>query len=139
LTFTNKAVEVVADKCSKYCERIKTLDSYMNDLKISKETIKNNIKSLDYVFIDEYSMVPNKFMQYIYLAWCKNNDIVVEFYSDANQCDSVDVFSYDYLQSESLHQMCPTVEKLTYIEELARYNSVGAILEVNQCELNCVG
>ena len=73
------------------------------------------------VFVDEFSMVPNNWMTTLYNAHVEFG-ITVNLFGDCNQCAPVDDFGYDYLKSPAILAMCPTIEKLEYIEKSARYD-----------------
>ena len=127
LAFTNKAVENVKnrliqtgyekDDANKICH---TFDSYFckwNDRNI------NSLKDKT-IFIEEFSMVPNKWMTLIYKAFLSYNNTVYMF-GDSNQCEPVEGGSqikYDYLESKTIREMCPKIETLKYIEKSCRYD-----------------
>ena len=107
LSFTNKAVENVKnrlikmgfdkDEANKICH---TFDSYFCEL--SDTNVDTNIKSLNYktIFIEEFSMIPNKWITLIYKAITTYNNSVYMF-GDPNQCEPVEDGSqikYDYLK-----------------------------------------
>lgn len=76
------------------------------------------------IFIDEFSMVPNKWMTLIYKAFTLYN-ITVNLFGDENQCDPVESGSqihYNYRLSHTICQMCPNKVKLEYIEDSCRYD-----------------
>ena len=127
LSFTNKAIENVKERLRK-TENNKhdpnkicyTFDSYFC------EWNEDNFKELrkKTVFIEEYSMVPNKWMTMIYKAFVKYN-IEVNLFGDPNQCEPVESEShliYNYNDSESVKQMCPGRKTLPYIEASCRYD-----------------
>ena len=127
LTFTNKAIENVKERLrkmknnkhdpNKICH---TCDSYFC------EWNEDNFKELrkKTVFIEEYSMVPNKWMTLIYKAFVMYG-IEVYMFGDPNQCEPVEGEShliYNYNDSVSVRQMCPNNKTLPYIEESCRYD-----------------
>ena len=127
LSFTNKAIENVKsrliqtgyekDDANKICH---TFDSYFC------EWNGRNINSLKdkTIFIEEFSMVPNKWMTKIYEAYTLFNNTIYMF-GDPNQCEPVEAGSqihYDYLGSKTVHDMCPRIETLQYIEKSCRYD-----------------
>ena len=127
LSFTNKAVENVKERliqtgyekelANKICH---TFDSYFC------EWSNGNYHGLDgkTIFIEEFSMVPNKWMTKIYHEYIKYNNIVYMF-GDPNQCEPVEGGSqihYDYLESKTISEMCPRIETLQYIEKSCRYD-----------------
>ena len=127
LSFTNKAIENVKKRLSKVggikhdANKIcHTFDSYFC------EWNEDNFKELrkKTVFVEEYSMVPNKWMTMVYKAFDKYN-IVVNMFGDPNQCDPVDEDSnlaHNYGESESVKSMCPGRRTLEYIEGSCRYD-----------------
>ena len=127
LSFTNKAVENVKEKliqtgyekevANKICH---TFDSYFC------EWSDGNYHSLDgkTIFIEEFSMVPNKWMTKIYHEYTKYNNKVYMF-GDPNQCEPVEGGSqihYNYMESKTISEMCPRIETLQYIEKSCRYD-----------------
>ena len=129
LSFTNKAVQNVKDRLKKmnYEGEINkichTFDSYFCEWNGCHET---NLKSLEdkTIFIDEFSMVPNKWITLIYKAFTLY-DTKVYMFGDPNQCSPVESgsqVSYNYLRSKSVRQMCPKNVTLKYIEESSRYD-----------------
>ena len=127
LSFTNKAVENVKNRliqtgynkevANKICH---TFDSYFC------EWGDGNYHSLEgkTIFIEEFSMVPNKWITKIYHEYIKYN-ITVYMYGDPNQCEPVEGGSqihYDYLESKTINEMCPKVETLKYIEKSCKYD-----------------
>ena len=127
LVFTNKVVENVKSRLiriglekenvNKICY---TFDSYFC------EWSDGNYHSLDgkTIFIEEFSMVPNKWMTKIYHEYLKHNNKVCLF-GDPNQCSPVEggsQISYDYLESKTVREMCPKIKTLEYIEKSCRYD-----------------
>ena len=127
LSFTNKAIENVKQRLrkvknnkhdpNKICH---TFDSFFS------ERNEDNFKELrkKTVFIEEFSMMPNKWVQMIYKAFDKYN-IVVNLYGDPNQCEPVEDDSnliYNYMESETVKQMCPILKTLSYVQESCRYD-----------------
>ena len=125
LSFTNKSVENVKNRlikmgfgkneANKICH---TFDSYFCEF--SCINVETNIKSLKNktIFIEEFSMVPNKWITLIYKAYLNFNNKIYMF-GDPNQCEPVEPGSqihYDYLESKTIREMCPKVETLKYIE-----------------------
>ena len=116
LTFTNKAVENVKSRLkrlvkSKLPKNVKirsqpevnddnicyTFDSYFCEWNNGNI---NNLKDKT-IFIEEFSMVPNKWMTKIYQAYLNFNNKIYIF-GDPNQCEPVEggsQINYDYLES----------------------------------------
>ena len=85
-----------------------------------------SVSSLDgkTIFIEEFSMVPNKWMTIIYKAFSMFN-LTVYMFGDPNQCEPVEggsQINYSCLESKTVRQMCPKVETLEYIEKSCRYD-----------------
>ena len=127
LAFTNKAIENVKsrlisngyeqEEANKIC---RTFDSYFC------EWSDGHFHSLEgkTIFIEEFSMVPNKWMTKIYHEYVKNVNTVYMF-GDSNQCMPVEGGSqihYNYLDSTTISEMCPRIETLQYIEKSCRYD-----------------
>ena len=75
------------------------------------------------IFVDEYSMTPNKWTTKLYQAFTKYK-LTIYMFSDTNQCDTfepTDMF-YDYFKSVPISEMCPRHVKMKYIEDNARYD-----------------
>ena len=128
LSFTNKAVENVKMRLCKV-ENLKhdpnkichTFDSYFC------EWNEDNFKELrkKTVFVEEYSMAPNKWITLIYKAFLIYK-IEVNMFGDPNQCDPVDEdtnLAHNYLESASVQQMCPNLKTMTYVAESCRYDN----------------
>ena len=76
------------------------------------------------LFIEEFSMVPNKWITKIYEAFTLFNNKVYMF-GDPNQCEPVEPGSQihtNYLESKTVSEMCPNVQTLQYIEKSCRYD-----------------
>ena len=132
LSFTNKAIENVKkrlvstamnkDVVNKICH---TFDSYFCEWSNSTyhyESLKNKT-----LFIEEFSMVPNKWMTKIYNAFTEFGNKVFMF-GDPNQCEPVEAgssISYNYLDSEAIHKVCDNVERLEYIESSSNISPAG--------------
>eukprot|EP00760_Papus_ankaliazontas_P003488 PhM_4_TR11616/c3_g1_i8/m.9732 len=124
LSFTNKAVQVVKERFKNaeidLSDNVHTFDSYFyfedEDGLKGIEKIKNKN-----IFVDEFSMVPNKYITLLYHAFLKYG-ITVNMYGDSNQCPPVDEFKFDYSISCAVNQMCGEKVKLEYIKECARYD-----------------
>ena len=77
------------------------------------------------MFIEEYRMVPNKWMTKIYQAFSKYCNTVYLF-GDKNQCNPVEGHSQihcNYFTSKTIMDMCPERVKLEYIEGCSRYDT----------------
>ena len=127
LSFTNKAVQNVKDRLQKMdgdTSVCHTFDSYFCEW--DSCSVETNLKDLKHktVFIDEFSMVPNKWMTMIYKAFTQYGTKVYMF-GDPNQCSPVESgsqISYNYLRSKTVRQMCSQIVTLEYIEKSSRYD-----------------
>ena len=127
LSFTNKAVRNVKDRLIKMGGNPNvcyTFDSYFCEW--GGASTETNLKDLKVktVFIDEFSMVPNKWITLIYKAFVLYGTKIYMF-GDPNQCSPVESgsqISYNYLHSKTVRQMCPKIDTLKYIEESSRYD-----------------
>ena len=73
------------------------------------------------IFIEEYSMTPNRWMTKMYHAFTKFGSTIYMF-GDTNQCDPVEKPSKIYY-TVSIKQMCPGRIEMKYIEgEKSRYD-----------------
>ena len=102
--------------------KVHTFDSYFNECISDAENLK--LLSNKDVFIDEFSMVPNKWITLIYNSFVANN-LKVNPYGDINHCDPVEgnsKLTYDYTKSPAILDMCCDVVELKYIEKSARYD-----------------
>ena len=126
-SFTNKAIENVKNVFKdQYPEsRLEfecyTFDRYFCDYYGRDIT---NLKDKT-IFIEEYSLTPNKWMPKMYHAFTKFGSTIYMF-GDTNQCDAVEKPSkihYDYFKSASIKQMCPVRIEMKYIDgEKSRYD-----------------
>ena len=125
LSFTNKAIQnvklVLCDVYNNYelAKKCYTFDLFFCDHH------GRDITALEgkTMFVDEYSMTPNKWMTKLYQAFTKYR-LTIYMFGDTNQCDPVeptDMF-YDYFTSIPISEMCPRWVEMKYIEEYARYD-----------------
>lgn len=127
LSFTNKAIENVKARLTNnlYEKRNAnkiyfTFDSYFCEWK------GRDLNSLEdkTIFIEEFSMVQNKWMTLIYKALTMFNNKIFMF-GDPNQCEPVKSNSqriYNFLESKTVNEMCPKRKNLEYIESGYRYD-----------------
>lgn len=75
---------------------------------------------IEKLFIEEFSMVPNKWITMMYKAFVIFGNWVY-LISDPNQCSTVEGgrISYNCLDSDSVHEMCPQVNTLMYTDNSA--------------------
>ena len=125
LSFTNNAIQnvksVLCDVYNNYelAKRCYTFDLFFCDHH------GRDITALEdkTIFVDEYSLTPNKWMTKLYHAFTKYK-LTIYMFGDTNQCDPVeptDMF-YDYFKSVPITEMCPRRVKMKYIEDNARYD-----------------
>ena len=139
LCYTNKACQNLRDKG---CNKVKTFDSYFAE-NVSNEVHINMLKGKR-VLIDEFCMVPNKWICLLYQAWIKW-DIEVLLFGDNNQCDPVDINIYDYVNSLSVKQMVGNnIEVLEYkgyrydekmYEILVNYQRTGILEGIKKSDI----
>ena len=122
-SFTNKAVDNIRSRVDDSLKnKVHTFDSYFNEFISDAENLK--LLANKDVFIDKFSMVPNKWITLIYNSFVANN-LKVNLHGDMNQCDSVEDNSrlkYDYTKSPAILEMCSNVVELQYIKDSARYD-----------------
>lgn len=122
LCFTNKACQNIFERLQDYNIKVKPFHSYFcewYDEEIWKDVIK--VRTIS---VDEYSMVPQKWMTNIYEIYCKYKNTIYMF-GDENQCDPVEDGSqihYDYLHCSSISQMRPEKISLQYKQECSQYD-----------------
>lgn len=133
LSYTNKSIQNVKSRLIKNdvdinkVNRIShTFDSYFC------EWNQRDMSSLEgkTIFVDEFSMVPNKWITLLYQAFLKYN-IKVYLFGDNNQCSPVEngsQISYNYVKSHAIRHMCPNIETLEYIKDCARYDKQAYIM-----------
>ena len=75
------------------------------------------------IFVDKYSMTPNKWMTKLYQAFTTYK-LTVYMFGVTNQCDPVESTNmfYDYFTSTPISEMRPRRIQMKYIEENARYD-----------------
>ena len=130
---TNKAVvnieNILKDKhelspieVNKLCH---TFESYFFDRTRGIDDLKDKI-----VFVDEYSMTPNRYISLLYQAFTKH-DITIIMSGDTNQCEPINrvkSIRHNYFTSKSVSEMCPEHIKMKYIEGSARYDNETRVL-----------
>jgi hypothetical protein len=122
LSFTNKAVENVISRCGNE-DNVYTFDSFLNDHLDYQHKVQKMLK-YERVIIDEYSMVPVKFMEFLnkMKSWHK---IKLLFFGDSNQCLQVDSNKviYDYITTSTFAKMCDGKQYVcSYKEQFSRYD-----------------
>ena len=76
------------------------------------------------MFIEEYTMTPNKWITKIYQAFTKYHDTIYMF-GDTNQYDPVENGSqihHEYFTSVPISEMCPRRVEMKYKEGCVRYD-----------------
>ena len=128
LSFTNTAVENIKERLRNICDKNRREDlSGICHTFDSCDWHGRDISDLvgRTIFIEEHSMVPNKWMTKIYKA-CSKYCNTVYLFGDKNQCDPVEGHSqlhYNYFTSKTIMDMCPERVKLEYIEGCSRYDT----------------
>ena len=106
MCYTNKACNNIIISFKEIKEEINccTLDS-----KFYKQK-KNQAQPLDWknikvIQIDEYSMIPLKFMGYLYKLKLSNPELIIQCYGDRNQCGPTD-FCYNVFSKKVFRFIC---------------------------------
>ena len=125
LSFTNKAIQNVRSVlCDVYNNNELAKTCYTFDLFFCDHHGRD-ITALEgkTIFVDKYSMTPNKWMTKLYQAFTKYR-LTIYMFGDTNQCDPVELSDmfYDYFKSVAVSEMCPRRVEMKYIEEYARYD-----------------
>ena len=128
LSHTNKGVvniknsliskfKMSSDDVNRICH---TFESYFWDNIRGIDNLKDKI-----VFVDEYTMTPNRYITLLYQAFTKF-DITVIMSGDVNQCEPINNVKsrrHNYFTSKSVsEEMCPKHIEMEYIEGSARYD-----------------
>jgi ATP-dependent exoDNAse (exonuclease V) alpha subunit len=122
LSFTNCGVQNVKDRCE-FKNNIYTFDSFFND-HLSFEQKLKKVEEYDRIIVDEYSMVPVKFMNLLNTIKTKLN-IPLLFFGDHNQCLSIETTGiiYDYSKTSTFTAMCNHKKYIcSYKEQFSRYD-----------------
>ena len=121
LSFTNKAIENLKSRINDSLrDKCYTFDSYFNSYH-NRDISHLADKTM---FIEEYSMTPNKWVSKIYQAFTKYDNTVFMF-GDTNQCDPVEKgrrIHYNYFDSVAISEMCPRRVQMKYKEGCSRYD-----------------
>lgn len=146
LSFTYKAVEKVKERLRDIYDK----EDYDDDLSDEFYTFDSyfcgfhgrDIPDLEgkTIFIEEYSMVPNKWLIKIYQAFSKYSNTIYLF-GDTNQCDPVEGNSqvhYNYFTLETMLEMCPKRVKLEYSEGCSRYDTKTRDMLTKFLKTGCV-
>lgn len=127
LSHTNKAVvniknilrkrfDMEPEVINRMCH---TFESYFYDNIRGIDSLKDKM-----VFVDEYTMTPNRFITMLYNAFTKC-DITVIMSGDINQCEPINNAKsrrHHYFESQSVYEMCPNRIEMKYIKGSARYD-----------------
>ena len=131
LCFTNKVVDVIkkrlallSDKNYKYWkDYVKTFDSCFYDA-TGHNNILKKMSGYDCIYVDEYSMVPSKWIYYLYLIKEKYRTKICMF-GDRKQCLPVESSGkcYNYLECYIVKFICEcNLIELPYLFKYGRYN-----------------
>jgi hypothetical protein len=115
LTFSNKAADNIRKKGIK---EVYTFDSYFNQ----HDDISQNITK---ILIDEYSMLPTKWIRILYNLKLNQPNIIIQFYGDPNQCKQVCSYKryFDYGEKYVFRYLCDfNLVIKEYIEGTSRYD-----------------
>ena len=111
-----------ADDVNKLCH---TFESYFYDNVRGIDDLKDKI-----VFVDEYSMTPNRFITLLYHAFTKHN-ITIIMSGDTNQCEPINntkSIRHNNFTSKSVSERCPDHIEMKYIEKSARYDKETKVM-----------
>ena len=103
-----------------------TFDSYFCEWNDSNRKIKDKT-----IFVNKFSMVPNKFTTLLYKLWSQY-DTKIYMFHDPNQCSLVEggsQISCNYLGSLECLQMSPSLVELEYIKDSGRYDNTYLALD----------
>ena len=126
LSFTNKAIANIKSRIGENLrDKCYTFDSYFCDYH------GRDISHLEgkTIFIEEYSMTPNKWMSTIYQAFTKYHNTIFMF-GDTNQCDPVEKGSqilHDFFTSVPISEMFPKWAEMKYKEGCARHDKQARV------------
>jgi hypothetical protein len=121
-TYTNKASQVLIKRGIES----QTFDSYFNPKKTTLGHIQTLGKKYKHIFIDEFSMTPNRY--FIYLNELKNKfpEIKFHIFGDPNQCNPIEGYGqkwYNYLNSPLIKNLVGNnIIKLKYKVAFGRYD-----------------
>lgn len=130
LSFTNKAVNVIKQRIEKINKitqvddveniSVKTICSYFGFGEIKTVPDQN----LDILYIDEYSMIPKKYIRIIY-EYVHENNIQIIMSGDSNQLCAIEKHNpINYVESYIYKSLFGNnIEELQYIEESGRYDN----------------
>ena len=117
-----KSHHISAEQVNKICH---TFESYFFDSTRGINDLKDKI-----VFVDGYSMTPNRYITLLYQAFTKHN-ITIIMSGDVNQCEPINrvkSIRHNYFTSKSVSEMCPDHIEMKYIEGSARYDNNTRIM-----------
>ena len=127
LSHTNKAVVNIKNALK---SKFKMSSEDVNRICHSFESyFYDNIRGVDnlkdkMVFVDEYTMTPNRYITLLYQAYTKFG-ITIIMSGDVNQCEPINNVKsrrHNYFESKSVDEMCPNRVEMKYIEGSARYD-----------------
>ena len=145
LCFTNKACNVLRRKGIK---DVATFDKIFYNKINNKTCEKIGLKRLEKyknIYVDEYSMVPFKYIQLLYSL---KKDKNIRLFGDSNQCPPVEKNNksgklYDYKNSNFVKKICDyKLYNIPYKFEYGRYeeplyNVILHLLKTNKIKINC--
>jgi len=123
LSFTNCAVENARERCGIFKENFYTFDSFFTEHLTYSQKL-DRISNYKRIIVDEYSMVPVKFMSLLNTIKRTQNKKLL-FFGDNNQCLSIETTGiiYDYSKTSTFTNMCDSnMFVCSYKEKFSRYD-----------------
>jgi hypothetical protein len=117
LCYTNKACQNIIQALGNNAN-VHTFDSKF----WKQEDATTTFVTIKRILIDEFSMIPLKWIEKLYQLK-KDNNIVIQFYGDPNQCAPVDVRYMNYMNKKVFRWMCDyNLMEKEYVEGCGRYD-----------------
>jgi predicted GIY-YIG superfamily endonuclease len=129
LNYTNKATVTVQNKAkSEYKEKCSTFDAYLCKKNPSYIHI-NKLLHSNRILVDEFMMVPERFLFELFQAKYKNPKLEIIIAGDPLQCLPPYDEPRDYLNSDIINFICPNRTTLKYIKHSNRFINEETINE----------
>jgi RNA polymerase subunit RPABC4/transcription elongation factor Spt4 len=105
----------------KECAHVMTFDKFFCDKKSVEDWIQK-AKGLDIIFIEEFSMIPKKFIFILFLIKQRYPHIIFRIFGDHNQCAPMDKDWIEYIDCPAFQYLVDyNICTLEYIEGTSRY------------------
>ena len=121
-TFTNKARENCITRIGEDND-IMTFDAFLNEHLTFDQKVQKMLKYTR-IIIDEFTMLPVKFMDFLNFMSI-NHNIILLFFGDSNQLLQVDQnkIIYDYINTSTFNKMCKSNQFIcSYKEQFSRFD-----------------